>query len=236
MVVDVLACTMFGSNHHEQINAARKILIKKTVRLGKCHPYKGWPISVTFVYNEDCEHLLAKSKQKMFVTKTYILRKGGTKVKPKNNRRKPYLFKCLTCELRWSTCKERNDHFKQRHCKLQCKNANGSSEPPVLTLHQHIHNDGQFECNVCKAFFPFKSQLDHHMVCHSETREYKCLEPFCDCDFIHKSDLVKHERTHSGVVYKFSQCNNSNPDKRNYNQHLRKHTKETQYQCKMCGE
>ena len=28
MVVDVLAYTMYGSNHHEQINAARKILIK----------------------------------------------------------------------------------------------------------------------------------------------------------------------------------------------------------------
>ena len=59
-----------------------------------------------------------KTTQKTFVTKTYILRKGGTKIKPKNKRRKPYLFKCLMCELRWSTCKERNDHFKQRHHKL----------------------------------------------------------------------------------------------------------------------
>ena len=40
----------------------------------------------------------------------------------------------------------------------------------------------------------------------------------------------------SGVVYKCSQCKYSNPDERNYNQHLRKHTKETPYQCKMCGE
>ena len=62
MVVDVLAYTMFGSNHHEQINAARKILIKKTARLGKYNPYKGRSISVTFVYNEDCEHLLANKK------------------------------------------------------------------------------------------------------------------------------------------------------------------------------
>ena len=41
MVVDVLAYTMFCSNHHKQINAARKILIKETVRLGKFNPYKG---------------------------------------------------------------------------------------------------------------------------------------------------------------------------------------------------
>ena len=62
MVVDILAYTMFGSNHHEQLTAARKILIKKTTRLGKFNPYKGTPISVTFVYNEDCEHLLANKK------------------------------------------------------------------------------------------------------------------------------------------------------------------------------
>ena len=74
MVVDVLAYTMFGSNHHEQINATRKILIKKTVRLGKFNSYKGRPISVTFVYNEDCEHLLANKKylpKGVFVDKQY---------------------------------------------------------------------------------------------------------------------------------------------------------------------
>ena len=59
MVVDVLAYTMMGSNHHEQMSAARKILIKKTSRMGKYNLYKGRPILVTFVYNEDCEHLLA---------------------------------------------------------------------------------------------------------------------------------------------------------------------------------
>ena len=40
-----------------------------------------------------------KTKQKMFVTKTYILRKGGSAPKPKKKRRKPYFFKCLICAL-----------------------------------------------------------------------------------------------------------------------------------------
>ena len=47
-----------------------------------------------------------KTKQKPFVTKTYILRKGGSAPKLKKKRRKPYLFKCLMCALRWPTCKE----------------------------------------------------------------------------------------------------------------------------------
>ena len=74
MVIDVLAYTMMGTNHHEQMNAARKILIKKTSRIGKYNPYKGRPILVTFVYNEDCEHLLANKKylpKGVFVDKQY---------------------------------------------------------------------------------------------------------------------------------------------------------------------
>ena len=62
MVVHVLAYTMYGTSHHDQLVAARKILIKKTSQLGKYNPKRGRPISVTFVYNEDCEHLLANKK------------------------------------------------------------------------------------------------------------------------------------------------------------------------------
>ena len=41
MVVDVLAYTMYGTSHHEQLTSARKILIKKTSRLGKYNPNRG---------------------------------------------------------------------------------------------------------------------------------------------------------------------------------------------------
>ena len=178
-----------------------------------------------------------RRKQKTFITKTYVLRKGGLPGRAKNKRKKLYLFKCLMCSLRWATCKERNDHFKRKHHKLQCEKCKKFFRTPsAFSLHKYIHRDGQFECNVCRAYFPFKSQLEHHMVSHHETREYRCLEPFCEKEFTHKSDLVKHKRTHSGVMYKCSKCEYSNSDERNYNQHLRKHTDLTPFQCKQCGE
>ena len=173
-----------------------------------------------------------RKKQKTFVTKTYVLRKGGLPRRARNKRKKLYLFKCLKCSLRWATCKERNNHFKHKHRKLQCEKCKKFfCTPSAFSLHKYIHRDGQFECNICRAYFPFKSQLEHHMVSHSKTREYRCLEPFCEKEFTHKSDLVKHERTHSGVMYKCSKCEYSNSDERNYNQHLRKHTDVTPFQC-----
>ena len=141
------------------------------------------------------------------------------------------------CALRWPTCKERNDHFKLKHRKLQCKKCEKFFRTPsAFTLHQYTHRDGQFECEVCKAYFPFRSQLDHHMVSHRETREYKCQEPFCEKDFTHRSDLVKHECTHSGVMYKCSKCEYNNSDERSNNQHLRRHTDDKPFKCKKCGE
>ena len=135
-----------------------------------------------------------KIKQKTFVTKTYVLRKGGLPRRARNKRKKQYLFKCLMCSLRWATCKERKDHFKRKHRKLQCGECKKFFRTPsAFNLHKYIHRDGQFECKICQAHFPFKSQLDHHMVSHSKTRDYKCQEPFCEKEFTHKSDLVKHE-------------------------------------------
>ena len=146
-------------------------------------------------------------------------------------------FKCLMCELRWKSCKERNDHFKVKHRKLQCRKCKKFfCTPSAFLLHRYVHAKDQFECTVCNVRFPFKGQLDHHMVSHSNTPGYKCTEPFCDKKFTHRSDLVKHERTHSGIVYKCSKCTYSNPDERNYNQHLRKHTTKTLFTCKHCGE
>ena len=40
-----------------------------------------------------------KRKQKTFVTKTYVLRKGGLPRRARNKRKKQYLFKCLMCSL-----------------------------------------------------------------------------------------------------------------------------------------
>ena len=93
-----------------------------------------------------------KTKSKTFVTRTYSLQRGGTKPKRRTKHRKPYLFKCLMCDLKWPTCKERNDHFKRKHRKLQCKKCKKFFHiPSAYSLHQYIHKDGQFECKTCQA-------------------------------------------------------------------------------------
>ena len=97
------------------------------------------------------------TKQKTFVTKSYILRKGSSKAKPKFKKRKPYLFKCLMCELKWPTCKERNDHFKKKHRKLQCKKCKRFFRTPsAFTLHKYIHMDS-LSVMYAKSSFPLEA-------------------------------------------------------------------------------
>ena len=98
-----------------------------------------------------------KTKQKKIVTKTYILRKGGSNVKPKKKKRKPYLFKCLMCALRWSTCKERNDHFKQNIANFSVRNVRSSSKPPVPSpcIGTSTMTDSS-NAMFAKHFFPLK--------------------------------------------------------------------------------
>ena len=76
-------------------------------------------------------------------------------------------------------CKERNDHFKLKHRKLQCRKCKKFfCTPSAFLLHRYVHAKEQFECTECNVRFPFKSQLDHHMVSHSNTQRYKYTNPF----------------------------------------------------------
>ena len=86
------------------------------------------------------QQLRKKTKCTTFVTRTYSLRRGGTKPKPKAKLKKLMMFKCLMCELRWKSCKERNDHLKLKCRKLQCRKCKKFFRTPsAFLLHQYVH-------------------------------------------------------------------------------------------------
>ena len=156
MVVDVLAYTMFGSNHHKQMSAARKILIKKTSRVGKYNPYKGRPILVTFVYNEDCEHLLANKKylpKGVFTDKQYC-------AEIENTRR----------ILRPVIRKARRGNYKGR-CRIERDQTMiGGKRYGLKNLHQLPPDLNTFKCTSeesedCVGFFGELNELSNFHPC-----------------------------------------------------------------------
>ena len=59
LIIEAIANTINAQTRDEQLQAARRIPIKKSTRIGKYNSRRGRPIKVQFVYQEDCEYLLA---------------------------------------------------------------------------------------------------------------------------------------------------------------------------------
>ena len=59
LITEAIANTINAQTRDEQLQAARRIPIKKSLRIGKYNSRRGRPIKVQFVYQEDCEYLLA---------------------------------------------------------------------------------------------------------------------------------------------------------------------------------
>ena len=57
----------------------------------------------------------------------------------------------------------------------------------------------------------------------------------CERSFRHPGDLAAHARSH-GKPYNCAHCSYSNTDIRNLRSHMRVHSREAPFTCKMCGQ
>nr|XP_033771751.1 zinc finger protein 135-like isoform X2 [Geotrypetes seraphini] len=127
---------------------------------------------------------------------------------------------------------------------------------------KQLHLGGMlFACNECKKCFTHKSQLKIHQFYHAREKHltyaeceknfalnsnHRMLErlqtrkPFpcfyCGKIFIHKSELRRHERIHTGEKpFKCSQCGRAFGHKSAMRRHELIHTGEKPFKCKECG-
>ncbi|XP_053462078.1 zinc finger and SCAN domain-containing protein 5B-like [Nycticebus coucang] len=108
------------------------------------------------------------------------------------------------------------------------------SAPSPCTGGPIAHAPGRegFECGECSKKFPYESQLLIHQRTHSGERPFTCS---CGKGFLQPSDLRVHQRIHTGEKpYKCDICDKRFTHQSTLYGHERIHTKERPYSCKFC--
>ena len=109
--------------------------------------------------------------------------------------------------------------------------------PVSLCKHwySHIEENEQFQCRMCEKRFPFESQLKLHRHIHHRTWYYSCASVNCEWSCRHPGDLAANARSH-GKPFNCAHCSYSNTDIRNLRSHMRVHSRDAPFTCKMCGQ
>ena len=134
-----------------------------------------------------------------------------------------------------------NKHYRESHPPLQCIICKQLfNNPCSLWRHKYVHLELKFPCQSCSKSFPFESDLVNHCLKHRCHPGHQCNHQtdgkICAKWFFAKSDLNKHTKVHSGIIYSCMECSYITYDVRYLCAHIYTHSDHERYQCSKCGE
>ncbi|XP_067655564.1 zinc finger protein 585A-like [Haliotis asinina] len=104
-----------------------------------------------------------------------------------------------------------------------------------LTRHKKSHASPRlFPCEHCQKNFSCKSKMEIHVRTHTGERPYKCTD--CDKTFAAKSGYHQHRQLHLLGKVSCQVCSKILANQSYLKRHMRIHTQEKPYRCKLCGE